>query len=73
MSNGNLTGLIIAMLSLAITVVLTMRHVKENGFRLEIIVQPAPSYVAPSRERDQQRGSQLPREKQAKIVTVLNR
>ena len=54
MPSGNLYGLIIAILSLAVTIVLTMQHIKQNGFHLEIIVQPAPSYVPPGRSQGQQ-------------------
>ena len=53
MQGGNLYGLIIAMLSLAVTVLLTMQHLKQNGFHLEIIVQPAPTYNPPSRRVEQ--------------------
>ena len=66
MQGGNLYGLIIAILSLAVTIVLTMQHLKQNGFRLEIIVQPAPSYVPPNG-----RAGQLSHlEKQAKLALI---
>jgi hypothetical protein len=58
MQSGNLYGLIIAILSLAVTIVLTIKNVRENGFRLEIIVQPAPSYAPRGRTEGQQAGFQ---------------
>jgi hypothetical protein len=70
MPSGNLYGLIIAILSLAITIVLTMQHIKQNGFHLEIIVQPAPSYVPPGRSQGQQPQTQS--ELKAKVKVALS-
>jgi hypothetical protein len=63
MQNGNLYGLIIAILSLAVTIVLAMQHIEEGGFHLELIIQPAKEYVAPSRPAEQ-----LPRS-QSRLVS----
>ena len=40
MLRGNLYGLIIALLSFVIAVVLTLQQVKESGVRVELIIQP---------------------------------
>ncbi len=70
MQSGNLYGLIIAILSLAVTIVLTIKNVRESGFHLEIIVQPATTYTPPpGRSEGQQSGFQSELEKR-KVVRV---
>ncbi len=68
MQSGNLYGLIIAILSMAVTIVLTMQHIRESGFRLELIIQPAREYVAPGSPREPLPRSQSELEMRAKAA-----
>ena len=40
MLRGNLYGLVIALLSFVIAVVLTLQQVQQSGVRVELIIQP---------------------------------
>jgi hypothetical protein len=42
MLRGNVYGLVIALLSFAIAVVVTLQQVKQSGVRVELIIQPLP-------------------------------
>lgn len=42
MLNGNWYGLVITLLTLVIAVILTVRHVSDNGIRFEVVIQPVP-------------------------------
>ena len=48
MLRGNLYGLVIALLSFAIAIVLTLKQIKENGVRVELIIQPITPPTEPT-------------------------
>lgn len=48
MLRGNLYGLIIALLSFVIAVVLTLQQVKESGVRIELVIQPITPPTEPT-------------------------
>jgi hypothetical protein len=54
MLRGNLYGLIIALLTFVIAIILTMRQVQESGIRVELIIQPI-NEAAHERQRDDDR------------------
>lgn len=48
MLRGNLYGLIIALLTFVIAVVLTLQQVKESGVRIELVIQPITPPIEPT-------------------------
>jgi hypothetical protein len=48
MLRGNLYGLVIALLSFVIAVVLTLQQVKQSGVRVELIIQPITPPTEPT-------------------------
>lgn len=68
MQESNIYGIIITILSLAVTIALAMHGLKENGFYLQIIMQPAPGYSAPVPQGDPETGKSNKLKKAAKLA-----
>lgn len=48
MLRGNLYGLVIALLSFVIAIVLTVQQVRDSGVRVELIIQPITPPTEPT-------------------------
>jgi hypothetical protein len=58
MLRGNLYGLVIALLSFVIAVVLTLQQVQQSGVRVELIIQPITPPMQPA-DPGGQRGQEV--------------
>ena len=71
MQGGNVYGLIITALSLAVTVIMAMRQIDGNGIRVEFVIQPG--YSVPSQPAKLQPKSGLEQDKEPKIALKADR
>lgn len=73
MQNGNLYGLLITVLSLAIALILTMRQIEGRLIRIELVIQPMHDTALPRRTFDAQRREGSRQGQETKVAAKSDR